>query len=405
MRLALLGCNGESLRIIRAIAATSAHRVATIHDAEPYRKVLAELVPQAIWEAHWETLLVSGEVDAVIASCHDDVDAYEDQLRKLAQAAVPIIVTHPLHDSLLAYELEMIREDVDGAIVPFAAGIEHPALAQLAGLIACGEDSAVGRAEQIVFERFLSDRSRRAVFDQLARDVTLSRSLIGDITSVNATGDASQATTILNLAVNLCGADDLFARWSVAPAVEERNATITVVGASGRAAVIVKESSEDWQFKPSSSTQSAEAFGGYHEELAVLERLQETLEHKRPSTWEAICHDLEVAELAERSLRRKKTIEIRRDSQNEEGTFKGLMAAGGCVILMLTFLFLIVFAVVEGFRMPLIDSAALHHDTAPVERSPFLLRIWPVYPFVAFLLLQCFLLVAKRAPSRSKSHE
>jgi hypothetical protein len=51
--------------------------------------------------------------------------------------------------------------------------------------------------------------------------------------------------------------------------------------------------------------------------------------------------------------------------------------------------------VVEGFRMPLIDAGALRESGEEVHRSHVLLRLWPVYPLAAFLLLQFLLLVAK----------
>ena len=112
--------------------------------------------------------------------------------------------------------------------------------------------------------------------------------------------------------------------------------------------------------------------------------------------WESVCHDLDAVEQIERSLRRKRTIEFRRDAQNEEGAFKGIMSAGGCVVLMLALLLLMIFAVVEGFRMPLIDAEAVRASGEPVHRTHVLLRLWPVYPLAAFLLLQFLVFVAKK---------
>lgn len=72
------------------------------------------------------------------------------------------------------------------------------------------------------------------------------------------------------------------------------------------------------------------------------------------------------------------------------------MSAGGCVVLMLALLILMIFAVVEGFRMPLIDAEAVRESGQAVPRAHMLLRLWPVYPLAAFLLLQFLLFIAKK---------
>jgi predicted dehydrogenase len=397
MRFSLIGCNAESLQIVEAIARWGNHSVTSIYNADDQRRKLFELVPDARWEDHWESLLVAGESDAVIVAFHGDELTLEDQLRKLAQAAVPMIVAHPIHDSLFAYELEMMREEAGGVIVPFCAGIQHPALTKLSDLIRDPSSSAIGQPEQIVFERCLAERDRRSVLDAFAQDVTLIRSLIGDITSVNAVGGLSPDAPLANLSVNLTGHEELPARWSVGPAIDNRDATITLAGGLGRSVLTIRDSRRNWTLDSEGTTPESESFETYEDGAAVIETLERAIANQSPPAWEQICHDLEVAEQADRSLRRKRTIELRRESQNEEGNFKGLMSAGGCLILMLAFLLLLVFAVVDGFRTPLVDP-----DQPAPERAHLLLRMWPVYPLAAFLLLQLLLLVAKRPSKQTK---
>lgn len=394
MRIALIGCNEDSLHIARAIAAAAAHSVVSIHNADEYRVQLSELAPAAVWSEHWEALLVSGEVDAVVVAGHDDSIVFEDQCRKLVQASVPVIATHPLSDSLFAYELEMMREEVGGTIIAFVPGFGHPAFERIAQLIGAGESSEIGMAEQLVIERHLPARDRASVLRVLAQDVTLQRQLIGQISSINAVGAEPGDALLQNLAVNVTGTSEVVGRWSVGPATDAHTQTVTLVGSRGTAIVTAYEASRPWTCRVGSEQHEFEV----HDDVAAaIEALERSNSNRDVATeWEPVCHDLDAVEQIERSLRRKRTIEFRRDAQNEEGAFKGIMSAGGCVVLMLALLILMIFAVVEGFRMPLIDAAAIRESGEAVPRAHLLFRLWPVYPLAAFLLLQFLLFIAKK---------
>ncbi|HRX77491.1 MAG TPA: hypothetical protein P5307_00435 [Pirellulaceae bacterium] len=394
MRFALIGCNDDAIHIARAIVSSPSHSIASIHDADEYRERLSDLAPAAVWSEHWEGLLVTGEVDAVILSRHADTLVFEDQCRKLVQAQVPIIATHPLSDSLFCYELEMMRDEVGGVILAFAPGFGHPAFQKLADLIGAGESSEIGVAEQVVIERHLPARDRTTVLKVVAQDVTLMRQLIGEITSISAVGAEPRDASLPNLAVNVTGTSEVVGRWSVGPAMDDCVVTITLVGARGTAIITAYAGSRPWELRIGSQQRT---FDPHDDALAAIEFWQQAANGGAMNTeWESVCHDLDAVEQIERSLRRKRTIEFRRDAQNEEGAFKGIMSAGGCVVLMLALLLLMIFAVVEGFRMPLIDAEAVRASGEPVHRTHVLLRLWPVYPLAAFLLLQFLVFVAKK---------
>lgn len=399
MRIALIGCNDDTLGFVRAIVRSGVHSVASIQNADAHREKLSDLVPGAVWSEHWEALLVSGEADAVIVSQHADTIVFEDQCRKLVQAGVPLVAMHPLSDSLFAYELEMMREEAGGVILAFASGFGHPAFRHLADLIDAGESSEIGVAEQLVIERHLPARDRASVLNVLAQDITLQRQLIGQITSLNATGAEPGDALLPNLSVNVTGTSKVIARWSVGPAMDVRTSTITLVGARGTAIVTAYDGSRPWALRVGSEQRE---LGPHEDAIAAIEWLQRAIVNReRGSEWEAVCHDLDAKEQIERSLRRKRTIEFRRDAQNEEGAFKGIMSAGGCVVLMLALFLLMIFAVVEGFRMPLIDAEAVRQSGEPVHRAHLLIRLWPVYPLAAFLLLQFLVFVAKKPKATS----
>ena len=105
-----------------------------------------------------------------------------------------------------------------------------------------------------------------------------------------------------------------------------------------------------------------------------------------------------LVDRVQQSLRRGRTIELHREQYSEEGTFKSLMAAGSCLLLMAGLVVLLVFCTVEGVRMAVTDAASLPPEVgsaaeAGPPRWPLWLRLWPVYPFALLLLLQLFRLV------------
>lgn len=416
MRLALVGCDDDVLRVVNAIGASSEHALVAIHNADDWREQLASAAPTADWPDQWEGLLAQRELDAVIVAKHDESLVFEDQCRKLVQADIPLIVSHPLCDSLFAYELEMMREEVGGVIQSFMPGFQHPAFERLVELIEQGDSSPIGSVEQIAIERYFPSRDRDSVFRTLAQDITLQRQLIGQISSINAIGAEPGDTSWANVAVNVTGTGDIVGRWSVSPETDDRNATFALLGSRGKAIITVRNQHRDWSINIGNDEQH---FEPHNDGLAVVEAVRrygwgresfsddpssqlqsappkKTPDPFMPSRWEAVCHDLDATEQIHRSLRRKRTVELRRDSQNEEGAFKGIMSAGGCVMLMLAFLILMAFAIFEGFRMPTIDAGALRESGESVPRMHVLLRLWPVYPLMVFLIMQLLVFIAKR---------
>jgi hypothetical protein len=103
---------------------------------------------------------------------------------------------------------------------------------------------------------------------------------------------------------------------------------------------------------------------------------------------------VEIAATVERSLARGKTIELYDEEISEEATFKGMMAVGGCGVLMLGLMAVLVAAVVDALRLPF--------------RDHLLWRLWPVYlltPIVLFLLLQLLQLVFADSKRRKTGNE
>src|SRR5207249_4805185 len=156
---------------------------------------LRAILPARTPELEWEVLLHGRLVDAVIVAHGPDQELRAEELRKLVQAGVPLLVAHPVVDSMLVYyELDMIRRESSCVIVPNMPWRWHPAIAQLAGLIAAA-DSPLGPIGQAMFERTLRQRDRSAVAAQFARDVDLVRAVCGDVTKLAALGSPADEAT------------------------------------------------------------------------------------------------------------------------------------------------------------------------------------------------------------------
>src|SRR4051794_14937086 len=121
MRFALLGADSNTLALARWIAASAEHQIVAIAEVGAAAGLLRGLAPDAQVLPQWESLLAHAVSDAVIVAAADSgaEDVRVDQLRKLIQSAVPLLVSHPVCSSMLdCHELDMIRRETRCAVVP-----------------------------------------------------------------------------------------------------------------------------------------------------------------------------------------------------------------------------------------------------------------------------------------------
>ena len=96
----------------------------------------------------------------------------------------------------------------------------------------------LGTIDQLVFERFLADRSRESVLSQFARDADLMQLFGGDAMTLHALGSGALGRDLGpygNLAVQLACQRGVVCRWSVTPVEEHPGGRLTLVGSSGKA--------------------------------------------------------------------------------------------------------------------------------------------------------------------------
>lgn len=407
MKLALLGSDVDSLDLVRWAVEVGGHELVAVYEAGRFEAEVRAIAPRARTGENWEALVLGSAAEAVIvgldaigtdeASGIDGAERRADQFRKLAQAAVPMIVVCPACEAIVGFEIEMIRRDVNGVIVPFVAAAEHRAVARLAEIVAQGEKSSLGTIEQITFEREQADRSREAVLFRLAQDVTLLRRLIGAIRSVSATGQAAtfgrdplgpkpkELPNLANLSVFLSGETGLAARWSIGPGSPEASGRLIVVGEQGKATLHMP-AGDEWVLEISGPRSARETFDSsphYAEAFQAPEAAPVATAGDSP--WLAACRDQEAAEAVDRSLARGRTIELFGEEHTEADSFKGVMAMGGCLMLLLVLGVAFTAALAEGLRLPI--------------RAWPIVRAWPVcllVPVGIFLLMQLLQLAVKR---------
>lgn len=368
MKFALLGADDDTLKLAAAAARSREHELVSAHDVGEAAAAIRQFAPRATIDEHWEGLLSGARNEAVIVGRGAD-DVRADQLRKLVQAGVPLVVSHPIHDSMLVYyELDMIRQESHCLMLPYTPALGHPALARLAELLRAEGEAALGPLEQLVIERFFARRDRRTVQAGFVRDMEIVRTLCGKMNKVAAmtsplglapggAGKSASDLNYANLGVQMSGAGGVLVRWSVVAGEQPGGARWSMVGAKGKAALEISADERVWKLETRLAggveTEAFEPWDAAGFALDLLSRARSG----RPlqPDWLDAANTLELADAVEHSLQRGRTIELHYESASEQSTFKGLMSGIGCFMLIGVLLFVIVATTAVHFGVPLAD--------------------------------------------------
>jgi hypothetical protein len=399
MKFALLGVDEDVWRLAQSLAARDEHELAAIFEPGNYARELFRLAPHAETSAAWDTLALEGVVDAVIIGRGAPVETRIEQLKVIVQALVPVVALHPACEYIVGYELEMIRADVGGTLVPYYPGMLHPLLRELPQLVgslaprdhARESPFSLGSIAHLAFERSLAVRERDAVLAQLARDADMIRQVLGPIKQVSAMGNLPDHGPV-QLSVQMTTTSGILARWSLEPVVEQPRGLLTLTGSEGKA-ICQLPPDAPWHLKITGPVALERVYDQFDEPALLCEQLAATLGAAREFSpaWLEVCRAAEIAETTPRCIRRGKTIELFNEELTEASAFKGVMAVGGCLFLMLGLLVLFIVAMVEGVGIP--------------AHRFGLWANWPVYLFAAFfgfLLLQLLQVFARGNAAKRK---
>ncbi len=352
MKLALLGCDPDALALAKA-AVAGGHRLVWACGAGVDRPAVAGLAPDVRIADHWEDLLGGAVADAVIVATPglgdltaerlpEDVRA--EQLRLLAQEAVPMLVAQPAHPSMLImYEVDMIRRETGCPLVPYFATRWSPAVEHLLRLRDGGE---LGTVEQVVFERSMPRRDRPRVETQFAVDVDLLRQICGDLTRLGAMGPGVKDPNLLrpqaddsayaSLGVQLSGPGGVLVRWSVGPVEDVACGKLSLMGSAAKATLLMPAASESWTVELRREGKSTrQEFSNAEAPARALQTLSHAMagEPAVPD-WVDAARSVELAESIHRSLAKGRVVELYNEDYTEQSTFKGTMTSLGCGLLL-----------------------------------------------------------------------
>lgn len=351
MKFALINADAESLTLLRTLVA-GGHELMLVADPGDQKSALHVLAPEARFVEGWEDALACG-ADAVVVGRSGEEAARLDRLRLLIQERVPTIFVHPQSASALAYyELDMHRQATNSPLVPYDVTRHHPALARL---------SELGTIEEAIVERRAARRSRWEMLDLFVRDVGAIRRCTGACERVSAVGSLPTDAGDGRLGVQMTTDAATIVRWSIGSSggVDDARWRFT---ASDASAVIDAPADGRWTLQLTrdgrTETTHYEANAALQSAAdAVLAAIAEPQEKLAPqSLWREALADLELVEAVERSVRKGRTVELFHEEASEQGTFKGVMAAGGCLLLMLAIGLAITATIFGRFRLVIANA-------------------------------------------------
>jgi predicted dehydrogenase len=410
MRFALLGDDLTAVSVARAVVAHSVHRL--IRQLGGPSTPASEIPSSPGLESpglracrNWEELLTDAEVDAVIVGGR--TDECQPVVRQLVQAGKAVLVAPQIVQSTdFFYELALVESESPGRIFPMLALRGHPLVLQLQDVISQGE---LGNIRHVQVERKIASEgadARAPVMSQaelasaLLIDADLLQALCGSHDQVTASrsGDAGLGYSLAT--VMLAGPGVPQAVWTATAHAGEGGWRLVVSGDSGRASLdgnsedgwlrltlqrsglpeVVDESCSDagmWLLEEFSASMSPQADSAAnpagHPEAPI-----------QASLWGELARTIELLDAVERSVRRRRTIDVYFETPSERGIFKTQMTAVGCSLIVLTLAAVVCYLVLA----------------ATVEMPLLLARILMVLifaPLAAFLALQFLVFVARPA--------
>ncbi len=389
MNWALLGNDPLALAVARAVVGHQGQRLVWMGEAGAAAAELAR-ASAGIASGPWEDLLALDTVDVIVVARDDDEERRAEQLRKLVQAGRTLLVSHPVHRSMLVYfELAMLAEGTTARLWPLLPWRSHPGFLELFECLA--DPAGVGALEQVVIERSLADRGREVIERHFTRDVDLARALCGELSQLGAlappgVGDQRFA----NVGVQLSGPAGVLVRWSVGPVEESPGARLSTIGPVGKCVLTMPDGSTTWVLETQLPGGRTRREFSWDPGAAVVSALAQLPRDEQPTPqWIDAARANELAETIERSLTKGRTIELYQEDYTETGAFKGTMAALGCAVLIVGLLLMIGGAAAAAVGVP-----GVGHIPAVVLAMLSL-----------FLLLQLLRLIVPRPVARARPAE
>jgi predicted dehydrogenase len=356
-----LGMLGTDVRIA-AMAAEATRRGAQVVAAVD---VAPGTWPQAV-SADGGSLLDPAVCDVVFVGDDGWSEPRAELVRLLIQAGRPLLASHPLELSMLwAWEMEMIRRDAGGVLMPLCPERLHPFISRLKTLLeaSLAGSGPLGVVESLLLERRLAARRGRAdVLAAVARDADLIRVLTGDPARLSAIGVSPESPSPAwhALVVGFNGPTSVPVRWQAASGGEP-GLRISLQGDSGVAVVEVPADwSRPWTWSEPGQADRQQAFDA---PALILDRFEAAVAAKGrgdegappagdglvpPATWADAARAIELADAVPRSLGKGRAVDLHQEEFSDLGTFRGTMASLGCGIILAALVLVVLATLVGG---------------------------------------------------------
>lgn len=404
MRFALYGVAREAQSFVRAIVAHGSHQLAALLAPADWQPAWLQGRPEIRRCGHWEEFLTLG-VDAVILA-EDDEHALA-AARRLAEAGLALIVVPGSENAAsLAYELTLLRGQRQVAHFPLFQSRVHPLLDRLRSLVRAG---ALGRVQHVQLEHRDVDAGTAAsalLSRSLAADIDVLRAVFGEFDQVTAVRAGEPPAPVSLMTVTLGGAASPQAicttrlgaaqfDWRLIVTGERASATLAGDPAAGRLTLETNGvPAETVEFDAGAHLLAAfeDAVQSTHTAGAPAQPL-EPAGAIRPADWHDLTRNVDLLDAVERSIRRRRTIDVYFDVPSERGVFKSQMTAAGCSLLMATLLLLVAY----------LTLAAMLDLPTVVKRVLVVLIFAPLGLFLAFQTLLLLTRPAEKKPAANES--
>lgn len=397
MRFALLGDSPVATAVAQAVSMNAEFQLVRWvgHAQGPPARFLR--LPGLRVSGHWEELLTATDVDAVIIA-ESDVES-QPVVRQLLQGGKTAFVLPELaQDPAFFYELALFDAESPGKLFPLLEGRGHPLVVEMQRIIS---DRRLGSIRHVQFERTVAATgaapgqtssglmSRIDLASAFLIDADLLRALFGPYNQVSASrsGDASAGFSLAT--VTLGGSNVPQAVWTATGTAATESWKLTALGDAGTAILEDVSGSEQISGRrlrltvnqpgraPTVTETTADSGAWLLEQFAGGVKL-----------WDELAAAVELVDAVERSVRRRRTIDVYFETPSERGMFKTQMTAVGCSLLMLTLVAVVLYLVFEASI-----------DMPQIVRQILVVLIFA--PLGIFLALQLLLFLTRPA-SRDK---
>jgi hypothetical protein len=410
MRFGLLCDDPAAAPVLAAIQRSAAHALTRAVLVSPQTDALLHGIGGVQCGNRWEDLVTADNVDAVLIG--GNASETWDGARRLASEGIPLLVLPTLrHGAATLYELSLIRDDRQGVLFPLWRHRLDPEWGALRDWCRSPDRPAI---RYLQWERDVglgagAEVPNSVIQEELFHAADALQFLFGAADQVTTLRTGGTATGALIQSVVVAGRGIPETTWTIRSSAQ--GSSRLTLQTEGGAWVLdwdaealrwktsqtdLKSPSRRKEFaefgvRNAGSESRNEAIAGDDRAAALVAEFAEAVAGGNPENrWLEVLRAAEVVDAAERSLARRRTIELHHETLSERAIFKTQMAAMGCGVLVLTLLLMLGYLAMAS--------------VAPLDpRILKVLRVLVFAPLFVFLLLQLLLPLTRTADDGSKS--